>query len=148
MGLLEQLITGMLQNQGVEPGTGQAPGQVGQPQVNQVQLGSLLGALVTMLNDPRIGGLDGLIKRFQEAGLGDVISSWVGTGQNRPIQPTELERMFPTQVDQMSREAGVPPQQGGSILAQILPQLIDQLTPRGQVPRQDQLGDLLKSLLR
>jgi uncharacterized protein YidB (DUF937 family) len=60
--------------------------------------------------------------------------------------------MFPGEVTQMSQQAGLPPQQGGAILAQILPQLIDQLTPRGQVPRQDQMSDLtgqlLKSLLR
>jgi uncharacterized protein YidB (DUF937 family) len=77
-----------------------------------------------------------------------VISSWIGTGQNRPIDPTSLERMFPNEVTQMSEQAGLPPQQGGSILAQILPQLIDSLTPRGQVPQQSQMGDLTGQLLR
>lgn len=155
MGLLEDLIAGMLQGQGTGQGTGQAPGQAPgqpQPQLNQNQLGGLLQAAVAMLSDPRTGGIEGLMKRFQEAGLGDVIGSWVGPGQNQPVQPTQLERIFPTEVDQMSRQAGLPPQQGGSILAQILPQLIDQLTPKGQVPQQGQLGDLgsqlLKSLLR
>ncbi len=155
MGLLEQLIAGMLQGQGQAPGQAQAPGQGRMPggsPINQNQLGSLLQAVVAMLSDPRTGGLDGLIKRFQEAGLGDVINSWVGTGQNRPIDPSSLERMFPTEVTEMSRQAGMPPQQGGSILAQILPQLIDQLTPKGQVPQQSQMGDvagqLLKNLLR
>lgn len=155
MGLLEQLIAGMLQGQaqGQAPDPGQAPGQPqGQPQLNRNQLGGLLQAVIAMLSDPRTGGLEGLAKRFQDAGLGDVISSWIGTGQNRPIDPTQLERAFPNEVNQMSREAGLPPQQGGSILAQLLPQLIDQLTPKGQVPQKNQMGDLagqlLKSLLR
>ena len=149
MGLLEQLIAGMLQGQGQAPGPGQIPGQPqGQPQLNQNQLGGLLQAIVAMLSDPRTGGLDGLVKRFQDAGLGDVISSWIGTGQNRPIDPTQLERVFPNEVNQMSQQAGLPPQEGGSILAQILPQLIDQLTPRGQVPQQSQMGDLAGQLLK
>ena len=96
MGLLEDLLAGMLQGQGQAQAPGQQPAR---PQINQNQLGGLLQAIVAMLNDPRMGGLEGLIKRFQEAGLGDVISSWIGTGQNRPIHPAQLERMFPTEVD-------------------------------------------------
>jgi len=150
MGLLEQLIAGMLTP---EQGQGQIPGQpASQPQVNQSQVGGLLQALVAMLNDPRTGGIEGLAKRFQEEGLGGLINSWIGTGQNRPIEPSQLERMFPNEVTQMSQQAGLPPQQGGSILAQLLPALVDQLTPRGQVPQQSEMGDLtgqlLKSLLR
>lgn len=149
MGLLEQLIAGMLQGQAQAPGQGRIPGQPqGQPQLNQNQLGGLLQAIVAMLSDPRTGGLDGLVKRFQDAGLGDIISSWIGTGQNRPIEPTQLERVFPNEVNQMSQQAGLPPQEGGSILAQILPQLIDQLTPKGQVPQQSQMGDLAGQLLK
>ena len=146
MGLLEDLLTGMLQGQGQAQAPGQQP--IPGPQVTQNQLGSLLQAVVAMLNDPRTGGLEGLIRRFQEAGLGDVINSWVGTGQNRPIDPGSLERTLPTEVTQMSQQAGLPPQQGGSILAQILPELVNELTPRGQVPQQSQMGDLAGQLLR
>jgi uncharacterized protein YidB (DUF937 family) len=146
MGLLEQLVAGMLaQGQGQGQTAGQSPGQ---PQLNQNQLGGLLQALVALLNDPRTGGIDGLAKRFQDAGLGDLIGSWIGTGQNRPIEPSQLERMFPNEVTQMSQQAGLPPQQGGSILAQLLPALIDQLTPTGQVPQQSQMGDLTGQLLK
>src|SRR5262245_45525218 len=68
MGLLEDLLAGMLQGQG----QAQAPGQQPMPgsQITRAQLGSLLAAVVAMLNDPRTGGLEGLIRRFQEAGLG------------------------------------------------------------------------------
>jgi uncharacterized protein YidB (DUF937 family) len=146
MGLLEQLVAGMLaQGQGQGQTAGPSPGQ---PQLNQNQLGGLLQALVALLNDPRTGGIDGLAKRFQDAGLGDLIGSWIGTGQNRPIEPSQLERMFPNEVTQMSQQAGLPPQQGGSILAQLLPALIDQLTPTGQVPQQSQMGDLTGQLLK
>jgi uncharacterized protein YidB (DUF937 family) len=146
MALLDDLLTGMLnQAQGQPAGQGQVPGQA---PVNQAQLSGLLQAVIAMLNDPRVGGLEGLANRFRQAGLGDVISSWIGTGQNQPIDPGQLGRVFPNEVTQMSEQAGLPPQQGGSILAQILPQLIDQLTPRGQVPQQNQLGDLAGQLLK
>jgi uncharacterized protein YidB (DUF937 family) len=56
--------------------------------------------------------------------------------------------MFPGEATRMSQRAGVPPEQGDSILAQILPQLIDRLTPQGRVPQQDQTSALLRSLLR
>src|SRR5262245_9703215 len=152
MGMLEDLLAGMLQGQGQAqaPGHQPIPGQqpMPGPQVNRNQLGSLLQSVVAMLTDPRTGGLEGLIRRFQEGGLGDVISSWIGTGQNRPIDPGSLERTFPTEVTQMSQQAGLPPQQGGSILALLLPLLINELTPRGQVPQQSQMGDLAGQLLR
>jgi uncharacterized protein YidB (DUF937 family) len=158
MGLLDDLLGSVLQGamQGQQPQPqGRAPGQTtGQPsglQIDRTRLAGLATAVIAMLNDPRIGGIDGLLRRFQQAGLGDVIGSWVGTGQNQPIDARRLEQLFPDEVAQMSRQAGVPPQQGGSILAQLLPMLIDQLTPGGRVPQQNQMPDLgsrlLKSLL-
>lgn len=164
MGLLDDLLASVLQGATQGQAPAQAPGQApapgrtqGQPAPGQMpfdrtQLAALVTAVITMLNDPRVGGIDGLLKRFQQAGLGDLMDSWIGTGQNRPIDPGRLEQVFPDEVTQMSRQAGLPPQQGGSILAQILPQLIDQLTPSGRVPQQNQMADLgsqlLKSLLR
>jgi uncharacterized protein YidB (DUF937 family) len=135
----------LTQGQGQTVGQSKIPGQA---PVNRGQLSGLLEAVIAMLNDPRVGGLEGLANRFQQAGLGDVISSWISTGQNQPIDPGQLGRVFPNEVTQMSQQAGLPPQQGGSILAQILPQLIDQLTPRGQVPQQNQLSDLTGQLLK
>jgi uncharacterized protein YidB (DUF937 family) len=80
------------------------------------------------------------------------MSSGIGTGQNQAIDPTQLERTMPDEVTEVSRRAGVPPQQGGSLLAILLPQLIDRLTPQGRVPQQDQMSQLgsqlLQSLLR
>jgi uncharacterized protein YidB (DUF937 family) len=55
---------------------------------------------------------------------------------------------MPDDVTNISRQAGLGAQQGGSVLAQLLPQLIDRLTPNGRVPQQDQMGQLLQSLLR
>jgi uncharacterized protein YidB (DUF937 family) len=151
MGLLEQLLGGLL-GQG-QPSQGPVnPGNVAAGQMNEDQLTGLVRAAITMLNDPRVGGLQGLAQRFQQGGLGDILNSWVGTGQNQPIDPGDLSQILGRdRLNQMSKEAGVPPQQGSSVLAVLLPQIIDRLTPQGQVPQQDQLAQsgatLLKNLL-
>ena len=148
MGLLEELL-GSILSQGQRSQGQMAPGQAAPGQVDLSQLSGLAQAVVAMLNDPRIGGLQGLAQRFQQNGLGDVLDSWIGTGQNRPIDPNDLQDVLGRdQVTQMSQQAGVPPQQGSSILAVLLPQLIDQLTPRGQVPQQNQLAQAGASLLK
>jgi uncharacterized protein YidB (DUF937 family) len=151
MGLLEQLL-GSLLGQG-QPSQGPVnPGQVAAGQMNEDQLSGLVRAAITMLNDPRVGGLQGIAQRFQQGGLGDILNSWVGTGQNQPIDPGDLSQILGRdRLNQMSKQAGVPPQQGSSVLAVLLPQIIDRLTPQGQVPQQDQLAQsgatLLKNLL-
>ena len=142
MGLLDELL-GSLVDQGQL-----SRGQVGPGQPSQAQVSGLAQAVLAMLNDPRIGGLPGLVQRFQQSGLGGVINSWIGTGQNQPIDPTQLNRAFPDEVTEMSRQAGVPPQQGGSLLAVLLPMLIDRLTPSGQVPQQNQFDQLRAQLLQ
>lgn len=141
MGLLDELVRSVL-------AAGDPAGQGGGTPVTENQLGGLAQAVIAMLDDPRVGGVEGLLRRFQESGLGDVMESWIGTGQNRPIDPSALERALPVDLSRLSAEAGLPPQQGGSVLAQLLPVLIDQLTPQGRLPEQNQLGDLAGQLLR
>jgi uncharacterized protein YidB (DUF937 family) len=151
MGLLDELLAGMLSQGDQQAGApvGQAaPRPAGQAPITQGQLAGLAQAAIAMLNDPRVGGIQGLAQRLQQAGLGDVVNSWIGTGQNRPVDPRQLQEALPGEVTDISQQVGVPPQQGGSLLAQLLPRLIDHLTPNGQVPQQDQMGQLLKSLLR
>src|SRR5262249_26587954 len=120
--------------------------------VSSGQASGLAQAVVSMLSDPRSGGLDGLLRQFNQSGLGDVVSSWVGTGQNQPISPDALTRALGhDRLAQISPQANVPPAQAPSLLAALLPVLIDRLTPQGRVPEQSQVSqtgaDLLRSLL-
>lgn len=160
MGLLDQLLQELLRQQGgarqpqVQPRAPQpqpVPQQAGGG-LTQAQLIALVSAAVALLNDPRIGGIDGLVKKFQASGLGGLIGSWIGTGENEPIDGGQLGRTLPEEMRQISEKAGLEPQEGESILAKILPQLIDQLTPDGKVPQQDQLAtlgaELVKGLFR
>ena len=148
MGLLEQLLGSLLGRD--QPSQGQVnPGHVAAGQMTEDQLSGLVRAVIAMLNDPRVGGLQGLAQRFQQSGFGDVLNSWVGTGKNQPIDPGDLSQILGhDRVNQMSQQAGVPPQQGSSVLAVLLPQIIDRLTPQGQVPQQNELSQAGASLLK
>ncbi len=97
------------------------------------------------------GGLENLINNFHQKGLGNVVSSWVGSGQNLPISADQLTHvMGNAQVQAMAQKLGFSPQEMSSHLAEILPQVIDKLTPGGTVPSgggglASVLGGLLKA---
>jgi uncharacterized protein YidB (DUF937 family) len=101
------------------------------------------------------GGLGGLLEQFNRAGMGDIAKSWVGTGQNLPVSPDQLGQVLGGDaLSKMSRQLGM---DQGDLLGQLshmLPQVVDQLTPKGQVPQGDvhamggeDLGSLLGGLL-
>ncbi|HEV7731600.1 MAG TPA: YidB family protein [Candidatus Binatia bacterium] len=109
-------------------------------------------AMLDLLNDPRVGGVDGLARQFQQNGLGDLVKSWIGTGQNEPISPDQVtQALGPERLGQVADRSGVSGSMVPALLAQLLPVLIDRLTPDGNVPKQDQLTanglDLLKRML-
>jgi uncharacterized protein YidB (DUF937 family) len=81
------------------------------------------------------GGLAGLVQQFQQAGAGELIASWIGRGQNLPVAPEQLRDILGSDtVGQIARQIGTDPQQASSQLAELLPQIIDALTPDGQLP--------------
>ncbi len=84
---------------------------------------------------PDLGGLDGLIDGFRKGGLGEVIESWIGPGQNHPVQPNQLaQALGPDTIDTLERATGMNRDTLLAQLAQVLPQVIDGLTPQGRVP--------------
>ena len=94
------------------------------------------------------GGLGGLVNQFEQAGLGDLVSSWVSTGANQPATPAHIEQgLGADTLSQLAKKAGVTPQVAASLLAVALPALINKLTPQGQVPPQASLQPSLGGLL-
>ena len=82
-----------------------------------------------------IGGLGDLLAKFQQAGLGDAAASWVGTGQNMPVSGAQVEGALGTDLlSQIARQIGLPQGEVAGHLSQMLPQVVDRLTPNGQVP--------------
>jgi uncharacterized protein YidB (DUF937 family) len=89
-----------------------------------------------MLNESGTGGLAGLARQFQEKGLGSIVSSWIGTGQNLPISAQQIQSVLGSErLQQLAASAGVPVQDIGAKLASVLPHVVDQMTPNGQLPQ-------------
>jgi len=104
----------------------------------------LLNAVTGMLGNQKAGGLGGLVDQFTKSGLGDVVSSWVGTGQNLPISADQITKALGgSQLGDLAKQAGLTPEKASSMLANVLPGLVDSLTPKGEVPS----GDMLQQAL-
>jgi uncharacterized protein YidB (DUF937 family) len=113
-------------------------------------LGGLAGALGGLLaNNGGQGGLGGLVSKFEQAGMGDVIGSWIGKGENHPVSGGQLQDALGSEtISDIASKLGINAQTLLPMLATLLPSLISQLTPHGKVPDQG-LGnheDLLGSL--
>ena len=111
---------------------------------------ALINAVVHMLgNDAPNGGLGGIVGQLQQAGLGDVVGSWIGHGQNMPISPSQVEAgLGPDMIAQIARQLGLGNGDVAGQLSQVLPHVVDALTPHGQLPAEG-LGsgeDLLSRL--
>ncbi len=98
--------------------------------------GNLLQVVLQLVNNPRTGGLEGIIRSFRQGGLGDIVNSWVANGQNLPVSGEQIESVLGgSALQDLAAQLGVSPQQASGSLADVLPQLIDQLTPNGEVPQ-------------
>ena len=94
----------------------------------------LVSSVMQMINN-QPGGLSGLVQQFHDRGLGGLVSSWVSTGQNLPISADQLQHVLGSdQVKELAAKAEVSPETASSHLSQLLPMLIDKLTPNGQLP--------------
>ena len=106
-----------------------------------------------MANNGAHGGLDGLVAKFSQAGLGDVVQSWIGHGGNLPVSADQLSSVLGGDaLAGIASQLGVDPAQASSQLAQVLPGLIDKLTPHGAAPagglgNADELMGMLGGLL-
>lgn len=102
----------------------------------------LQAALALIANNGQNGGLHGLVERFQEAGLGNVIQSWIGDGSNVPITPTQMQQVLGDgELQQIAEETALDEPDVAKHLSEILPDLIDTLTPGGHIP-QGGLGNM------
>jgi uncharacterized protein YidB (DUF937 family) len=97
-------------------------------------------AMQLLSNKGEAGGLAGLVQAFQQNGLGEQMASWVGTGQNLPISAEQIQAVLGGgQLGQIAGQLGMNETQAAGGLADLLPQVIDQLTPNGQLPQGDDL---------
>ena len=104
------------------------------------------GILQMIQNHP--GGLTGLVQSFQQSGLAGLVNSWVGTGENLPATAGQMQQVLGSdRVQELAQKLGVSPETASSTLAQLLPSVIDKLTPNGAIPEQSSLLQMGESLL-
>jgi uncharacterized protein YidB (DUF937 family) len=90
-----------------------------------------------------LAGLGGLLERFQQGGQGNVISSWIGNGQNQPVQPGQLGTVLgPNIIKALTQSSGLSEAELTKQLSQILPGVVDKLTPNGRIPTVAELGEM------
>ena len=103
-------------------------------------LGGLLGGLFGGGGGSG-GGLGGLLDQFRQNGYGDHVDSWVGTGQNQRLAANELSQALgPDTLDELEQQTGLPRQQLLSELSEELPDAVDQFTPDGRLPTEQEVS--------
>jgi len=112
--------------------------------------GGLVEGVLGLLTNKETGGLGGLMQSFNQQGLGDIISSWVGTGDNAAITPEQIQEVLGSDViQQLAEKSGVSMDAAKAQLIELLPSLIDKFTPDGTIPEGgllDKGQDLLRGL--
>src|SRR6516225_2238212 len=109
------------------------------------QHAGVLGMLLGYISSPQVGGISGLQQMFQQKGLGNLVSSWIGNGQNLPISADQLQNVLHGgALENIATQSGMNMGQISSLLSQMLPHLVDKLTPNGQVPDAGALSQMMK----
>lgn len=148
MGLLDEIVGGMLAGQGSQGAAAQGPGAIDLMQVLAALLAG--GAQGGMAQGGGLGGLGALLEQFRAAGLGAQADSWVSAGPNLPVAPEQIEGVFGREpMDQLAERMGLATGDLEAKLAQFLPQAVDRATPEGRLPEGGigDLGSLLGGLL-
>ena len=84
-----------------------------------------------------LAGLGGLVDKLQKGGLGNLVNSWVGPGQNQPVSPNQLGPVLgPDIIKTLAQRSGLSEEELTRQLSQVLPGLVDKLTPTGRLPTQ------------
>ena len=97
--------------------------------------GSLISTVMQVLNN-QPGGLDGVVQAFRQGGMAETVNSWIGTGANAPVSADQVQDVLGSGVfKDLAAKLGVSPETAGSQLSELLPGIVDHLTPSGEVPQ-------------
>lgn len=127
MGLFDSVMGAATQAAGDALGQALTPGGAGPD--------ALLQGLTGLLRGSGGNGLAGLLSQFQQGGLGEVVASWISTGANLPVSAEQIGQVLGGDgLGRYAQALGIDPQQAAGQLSQWLPQVVDHLTPDGQLP--------------
>jgi uncharacterized protein YidB (DUF937 family) len=143
----------MPQPGGQQPGTqtpqAPRPPQAQAPQAPQGGMGAAAGGAAAGAAGGAAAatGLDSLLDRLRNAGLGDQVTSWLSDGPNKSINPQQIsEAIDPQQLSQLAKTAGVSPDEVAQGLAKALPEVVNDMTPHGQIPDAPQIQNTISRL--
>lgn len=109
--------------------------------------GGLMEAVMSLITNPETGGLQGLIKSFQEKGMGEIVASWISGGPNLPVSAEQVQNVLGNaQIQAIAQKLGIDSQAASSGIASLLPGIINKLTPDGAVPESGMLAQGLAML--
>jgi uncharacterized protein YidB (DUF937 family) len=108
---------------------------------------ALLPVVLSWIQSPQIGGIQGVMKLFESKGLGDILKSWLSNQANLPVSGDQLMKVFgKDKLAGLAGKIGVSPDAASNQLATLLPQVIDKLSPAGVLPEGDALTKALSGL--
>jgi len=112
-------------------------------------MGAIVGALAPLVIQMlRSGGLSKLMQGFQQRGLGAQADSWVAPGGNEKVSGSDMRvALGDDEVRRFAQEAGLPEDEAADVLAAVVPEIVNGLTPSGQVPDDDELEQLVRRQL-
>ena len=131
MGILDEMAKGLL-GKVLGGGSSQNP---------------LMDIVLGLITNPQTGGLQGLIQTFKQKGLGYAVSSWISTGENQPVSDDQIQHALGGNfIQQIAQQLGSSKSEVSGSLANLLPEIIDKLTPSGTLPEGDALNQGLNRL--
>ena len=107
----------------------------------------LFDGIKDLLTSSETGGIEGLVQKFKEKGLGDIISSWIGTGENQSVTGDQIYQVLGQgAIQKLAEKAGISSADISNGLAGMLPKVIDKLTPNGSLPEGGNVAEGLSML--
>ena len=123
-----------------------APAQGAAPAAGGMDIAALAPIAMTLIQNA--GGVEALMNKLKAAGLGDQLASWIGTGANLPVSGEQIQAALGGHLDQAAQAAGHDPSAVATGIAQVLPGIIDKLTPSGQAPAGGLMEQGMQALLK
>jgi uncharacterized protein YidB (DUF937 family) len=112
-------------------------------------LGDLIGAALGGGGGAGAGGLGGLLEQLGRTGFREQADSWVSRGANKPISPGAISDIFGKEgLEAISRRSGLSPEDASHGLSELLPEVVDRMTPDGNVPAPDALANSVDDFAR
>jgi uncharacterized protein YidB (DUF937 family) len=137
-GGLEDILGQLTEGQGTTTGTRAGTGAGGG------MLAALLPLIASFLQN---GGLNKILAGFQQKGMSSQDASWVGTGDNEPVTGAEIEEVVGAdEIQAIAQQLGISEEQAAAAVAEVLPRVVDRVSPEGELPTEPDLDDLFAQI--